>query len=465
MNVVFKMAIKDLQILFRDKLGAFFIVGFPILMGVFFGLMMGGGSGDGSSAVMKVVCVDQDQSEISQKFVDALGANESLEIELVDSRLQEIDGADMKLTGEAKVAELQKRTVESARQKVRTGRCIGMIVLPPGFGKTAGVFWGDPPKIQVGVDPSRQAEAGMIQGFIMEAIGGLVGDRLSNPDQTKAMIEQSRKELAEDQEMDFISRQLLSGVFTQFDSMIDSVSALQANEGTAGEGDNSAGLQFADIESLDVSREIDPNSVNGQLQKVRSPWDISFPQAMMWGVLGCVAGFSVSIVREKTMGTMLRLQVAPISYFQILAGKALACFMTVIGVILFLTLLGVLLGMKPVSYPMLALAGLCVSVCFVGIMMTFAVLGKTEQAVSGSGWAINMIMAMIGGSMIPVMFMPGFMQTLSNLSPIKWGILAIEGAIWRDFSIYEMMLPCSILVIVGLIGMTIGTVVLSRRGS
>ena len=30
--------------------------------------------------------------------------------------------------------------------------------------------------------------------------------------------------------------------------------------------------------------------------RLRSPWDISFPAAMMWGVMGCVAGFAVSIV-------------------------------------------------------------------------------------------------------------------------------------------------------------------------
>ena len=38
MTAVIQMAIKDLRILFRDRLGAFFILVFPILMGLFFGL-------------------------------------------------------------------------------------------------------------------------------------------------------------------------------------------------------------------------------------------------------------------------------------------------------------------------------------------------------------------------------------------------------------------------------------------
>jgi hypothetical protein len=30
--------------------------------------------------------------------------------------------------------------------------------------------------------------------------------------------------------------------------------------------------------------------------------------------------------------------------------------------------------------------------------------------------------------------MPGFLRTASNFSPMKWGILALEGAIWREAS-------------------------------
>ena len=37
------------------------------------------------------------------------------------------------------------------------------------------------------------------------------------------------------------------------------------------------------------------------------------------------------------------------------------------------------------------------------------------------------------------------MRTLSSLSPVKWSILALEGAIWRDFSFREMLLPCAVL--------------------
>jgi ABC-2 type transport system permease protein len=76
-----------------------------------------------------------------------------------------------------------------------------------------------------------------------------------------------------------------------------------------------------------------------------------------------------------------------------------------------------------------------------------------------------MIMAMFGGGMVPLVFMPSFMKTLSNFSPAKWSVLALEGAIWRGFTWSEMLLPCAILIAVGAVCMAIGTWLLSRTTS
>jgi ABC-2 type transport system permease protein len=48
------------------------------------------------------------------------------------------------------------------------------------------------------------------------------------------------------------------------------------------------------------------------------------------------------------------------------------------------------------------------------------------------------------------------MATTGNFSPVKWAILAMEGALWRGFSLREMLLPCAILVAVGIVTFAIG---------
>ena len=67
--------------------------------------------------------------------------------------------------------------------------------------------------------------------------------------------------------------------------------------------------------------------------------------------------------------------------------------------------------------------------------------------------------------MIPRMFMPSWMQSLSVISPVRWNVEALEGAIWRQYSIGEMAISLSILLFVGAIGFIVGTIAISRKNS
>jgi ABC-2 type transport system permease protein len=89
-------------------------------------------------------------------------------------------------------------------------------------------------------------------------------------------------------------------------------------------------------------------------------------------------------------------------------------------------------------------------------MMMISSFGKSEQAVAGAGWALLMPMAMLGGAMVPQFLMPSWMLTLSNISPIKWAILGLEGAVWRGFSASEMLLPVAVLLSFGGVCFLIG---------
>jgi ABC-2 type transport system permease protein len=98
-------------------------------------------------------------------------------------------------------------------------------------------------------------------------------------------------------------------------------------------------------------------------------------------------------------------------------------------------------------------------------MMVISTFGRTERAVAGAGWASLLPLAMIGGGMVPLFVMPSWMQDLASASPVKWAILSLEGAIWRDFSTTEMLLPLAILVAVGLLGFGLGLTVMMRRSA
>ena len=197
----------------------------------------------------------------------------------------------------------------------------------------------------------------------------------------------------------------------------------------------------------------------------RSAFEITFPSAMLWAVLGCMTTFAISMVVERRQGTLLRLRVAPLTRSQILGGKGAACYVASAFATCVILIIGIVVFHVRVSnafYLLVAIA--CTAFCFVGVMVLVSMLGRTEQAVGGAASASMICMAMLGGGMIPLFFMPGWMQVVSNVSPVKWGILALEGAIWRGFSWSEMLLPCGILLAIGTLAFGLGVWRMTKLG-
>ena len=151
-----------------------------------------------------------------------------------------------------------------------------------------------------------------------------------------------------------------------------------------------------------------------------------------------------------------------ISQSQILAGKAIACFVTTVGVCFFMVIVAVLVfKVEPTSYPLLALSIVSVAAGFVGILMLLSVLGRTERSAAGIGWAIMTVMAMIGGGMVPSFIMPPWMQSLGAISPVYWAINALEGPIWRGAAVSGVLFPCGVLLAIGVVCFTLGAAVFS----
>lgn len=455
MRIIWLMAMKDLKVVAHDKVGLFFILGFPVLMGVLFGMISSSFSGGSESAKLTIAVVDFDQTEMSRKFIDSLEKSGS--VTLRPFALPEGAAADDPAAPLAP-EELTRRR-DAAINMVRKGNLLAFISLPAGFGESAGIMWMEGPAIELGVDPSRSAESGMLQGIIMQAMGDLIGARFADPDSMRPMIEKSRQDILAAEDINPATRAILSGFMGTLDTFMGSLDDLNANLEEAGEGNAGPSMQLANIQTVDVTA---PEPDDALYKRIRSSWDISFPSAILWGVLGCAAAFAITMVRERSGGTFYRLRIAPITRGHIVAGKGLACFLAVVFVNAMMVALGHALGMRPNSWALLVLGIVSMAICVVGIMMLMSVIGRSEEAVGGASWGANVIMAMFGGGMIPLAFMPPFMQTLSNFSPMKWGVLALEGAIWRGFSLTEMLLPCAILVGIGAAGVAGGVAILSR---
>lgn len=424
MRVALTIALKDLRQLWRDRFGMFWVLAFPLLMALFFGAMFS--NDDQGARKLKVAWVNEASTGPAAEFRDQLGKSSALEV--VDLPLDSARGA---VASGKMVAFIQYQSAASGGQN--------------SFGPPSG-------NIEVGIDPSRKAEAGYLEGILTQAYFNRMQRMFTDYAGTRNWLKQGMADIDRAPGLSSSQKSQYRNSFKLFDSALASIDQLDNGADSSGGKASPFGSVNLHFEDVAVAR-----------QGPRSSWEITFPQSLQWAMIGCVAAFALGLVVERTRGTYMRLRLAPITRLQILAGKGLACFIASTSVCLLLMLFGmVVFKVRVASFPLLLAAIVAAAICFVGIMMLISVLGKTENSVAGAGWAIMLVMSMTGGGMVPLMFMPSWLGTLSNFSPIKWSIYALEGAIWRGFGWSDMLTPLAVLVSVGIVGFGVGVTVLRR---
>lgn len=197
----------------------------------------------------------------------------------------------------------------------------------------------------------------------------------------------------------------------------------------------------------------------------RSGFELAFPAAVLWGLIGCAGAFAAASVAERRSGTHLRLRAAPIGLSSLLLGKLIACIVACAADAALLVLIArFAFGVRIERFAALPIAIASCAICFGGITVLLGVLGRTEQAVGGASWATLLLFAMIGGAMVPLSVMPSWMRALSDASPVKWGIVALEGATFRGLSLAEVLPACGMLLLFGVTALFSGAM-LQRRAT
>ena len=416
MKGVVALALKDLLILVRVRAGFFFTFIWPIVVAVMFGLIFAGQQPQEGSRALRIVVIDEDNTDGSRAFVERLQTSGDFAIE--------------------------QAARPQAEDLVRRGQRAAFVDIKPGFGAAGSrMFYGESRQIEIGGDPARAAESGMIEGLITKHAMTDVQKLFTQSSESQKMVGETLDQLKKAPQA--------SGELAPLSRFLGELQTfLGAPLPPAPQGQGAADWQPIKIAKVPIARE---------RRGPTNAYEVTFPQGVVWAIIGCVMSFAISIVTERVRGTFVRLQTAPLTRAQILGGKALACFVTITILQIAIFALGVIVfRVRPSSWPLLVLVCLSATVGFVGFMMMISSLGKTEQAVAGAGWAMLMPMAMLGGAMVPQFIMPPWMLTLGNISPIKWAILGIEGAVWRGFSMSEMLMPVAILLAFGAVCFSIG---------
>jgi ABC-2 type transport system permease protein len=132
-----------------------------------------------------------------------------------------------------------------------------------------------------------------------------------------------------------------------------------------------------------------------------------------------------SLVAERASGTLARLRAAPVAPGVVVAGKVLATF--VLGWVSMLTLIvatAVFLGAQW-GHPLAVLALVTAAVFAVmGIVMLVMSLARTEAQAGAYGSAVAIVLALVGGSFVPISFAPSILRRITLLTPNGWALRA-----------------------------------------
>ncbi len=178
------------------------------------------------------------------------------------------------------------------------------------------------------------------------------------------------------------------------------------------------------------------------------------------GVMGlilmliCAMMTSISIVREKEMGTMEVLLASPMKPIFIILAKAVPYF-TLSCINLFtILLLSVYVLHVPIAGSLLGLIVISLLFIFVSLSLGLLIstLTKTQvAAMLASGMILMMPTMLLSGMIFPVESMPAILQWISHIIPAKWYIMIVKKLMIEGVSISFAWKEISILIIMAII--------------
>ena len=194
------------------------------------------------------------------------------------------------------------------------------------------------------------------------------------------------------------------------------------------------------IKEIPVSRDGSRNIPNATQHNIPS-WTI-------FAMFFIVISLGSSVVREKLNGSFLRLKTLPTSYLVSLFSKQItyllvtllqAAVIFAIGIWLFPSM-----GLPRLNIPAdiigLCLVTILVGWCAVSYAICIGVFAQTQEQANGIGAVSIVLLAAIGGLLVPSFAMPESFQNILILSPLHWCLEAFYGLFLEGGSLRDILM-------------------------
>lgn len=211
------------------------------------------------------------------------------------------------------------------------------------------------------------------------------------------------------------------------------------------------------------SRELTPTHRPNAVQQ-------SVPAWLIFAMFFIAIPISTTVIQERQQRTLARLRTFGVNMAVLYSAKLIPYFLiNLLQLALMLCLGAVVLpafgaeGLSlQVHLPALLAIGSATSMVALALASLIAALARTlEQATAISG-AINILLAALGGIMIPTFVMPPFMQTVAQASPMNWALEGFLAVLVRGGGWAAIAAPCAQLLGCALILWLLATALITR---
>jgi ABC-2 type transport system permease protein len=471
---IWTLAIKELRVLLRDRLAALILLALPLLFILVLGLLLGDGFGQKADDRLRVSIVDLDEGS-------GLVAGEPW------SKVVERDLAE---TAGIKVESIPE--LETAEQLVREHKRAAVVVFLPEFSDHInqcsflvdginpfhrdGVYL-DKIHAKVLTDSKQPGTAAIIEQVaqvtllrvILPYMIGRAFDRLSDPEFIKILGQEVKLPVPQVPGFELLYGSMIirnekGEKRIRLQSLLELASQkddqrVKEYQDKVGEGvQNALKEQFKNYNlrgktwaaltkslakggaGAELSEYADQGGT-GLLRRGARRYQVLVPAYTVMFAFFLVMNVGWVFVAERRQGTLKRLRASPITRGQLLLGKLLPYYMVSLGQGAFLLIAGRLIfGLRwgPDDWPLWEQAAWLVpvvattSLAAMGMALLVAAVAQSEMQVALYGAVPVLVLALIGGCVLPREMMPEQAQQFSLLTPQGWALNAYRELLDAD---------------------------------
>ena len=162
-------------------------------------------------------------------------------------------------------------------------------------------------------------------------------------------------------------------------------------------------------------------------------------QLLLFVFLSCLTG-SATLIQARRLGVVARMLAGPMTAGQLVAGQILGRW--AIGLFqggYIMVAASVLFGVRWGSLPLALLIVLLFSLVASGAAILLGTLLTNEGAASGAGVGLGLVLAALGGSMLPLELFPDAIRRIADVTPHAWAYTAFAEVQRRDGTLVDVL--------------------------